>query len=113
MTEQAIYEGWAIVELFGHNMIAGFISEQIVGGAPFVRVDVPETANQKAYSKFYNSTAIYGITPTTEETVRVAVAQLQPRPVETWVVPSRQRQLPSSQQDFFGDDGDDENIFPD
>jgi hypothetical protein len=114
MQEKTTYEGWAIIELFGHNMIAGFISEQVIGGAPFVRVDVPKTADQEAYTKFYGGAAIYGITPTTEDTVRTAVAQLQPRPVATWVVPT-QRQL-SSQRDFFEEDDsfdeEDEKIFP-
>ena len=33
---------WAIVELFGHQRIAGKISEHAVGGCSFVRIDVPE-----------------------------------------------------------------------
>lgn len=33
---------WAIVELFGHQRIAGRISEQVFGGTNLIRVDVPE-----------------------------------------------------------------------
>ena len=33
---------WAIVEIFGHQRIAGFLSEQTIGGQSFVRVDVPD-----------------------------------------------------------------------
>lgn len=99
MTEQQSYEGWAIVELFGRNMIAGHVSEQQIGGASFVRVDVPATAAQPAFTKFFGAQAIYGITPTTEEIARAAAARLHTRPVECWVVPI-QRQLPS-QEDFF------------
>lgn len=55
MSEET-FEGWAIVELFGHNMIAGLLSEQSIGGA-----------------------AVYAITPTTEEVVRAAAAKLAVR----------------------------------
>ncbi len=35
------FEQFAIVELFGHQIIAGLVSEQVIGGQGFVRVDVP------------------------------------------------------------------------
>lgn len=35
-TPQEIIDTWALVELFGHNKIAG----QVKTGAPFIRVDV-------------------------------------------------------------------------
>jgi hypothetical protein len=41
---------WAIVELFGHQRIAGQISEQAFGGGAMVRVDVPQiTVTETAY----------------------------------------------------------------
>lgn len=33
---------WAVLELFGHQRIAGKVSEHVFGGANLVRVDVPE-----------------------------------------------------------------------
>lgn len=33
---------WGVLELFGHQRIAGRISEQVFGGANLIRVDVPE-----------------------------------------------------------------------
>ncbi|MGC4059383.1 MAG: hypothetical protein QM749_00390 [Aquabacterium sp.] len=41
---QALY---AIVELFGHQKIAGHISEQTFGGQAMVRVDVPEVTYEE------------------------------------------------------------------
>lgn len=35
------FEGWAILELMGHRRLAGYLREQQVGGAAFVRIDVP------------------------------------------------------------------------
>ena len=35
------FDHWCIVELFGHNQIAGKVTEQAIGGQSFVRVDVP------------------------------------------------------------------------
>ena len=37
------FEGFAIVELMGRNVIAGYVSEQVIAGAALLRVDVPAT----------------------------------------------------------------------
>ena len=78
------FEGWAIVELFGHNMIAGLLSEQSIGGASFVRVDVPAVDGAEGFTKFYGGAAVYAITPTTEEVARAATSKLAVRPVTPW-----------------------------
>lgn len=39
---QAKFEGWAIVELFGHQREAGFITTQYFGNAAMFQLDVPE-----------------------------------------------------------------------
>lgn len=52
MTEdQKLERCWAIVELFGHSKIAGEISEQTIAGGPFLRVDVPETERESAFTR--------------------------------------------------------------
>jgi hypothetical protein len=33
------FEEWALLELFGHQRLAGRVTEQQLGGASFVRVD--------------------------------------------------------------------------
>lgn len=53
------FEAHAIVELMGHSRIAGRVSEQVIGGASMLRVDVPKTARCEAYTKFYSSGAVY------------------------------------------------------
>ena len=61
------FDLWCMVELFGHNKIAGKCTEQNIAGVNMLRVDVPETDKQPAFTKFYNGTAIYAINPITEE----------------------------------------------
>lgn len=95
MDENTTFEGWMILELFGHNMIAGFISEQSIGGASFVRVDVPDLDGKDGFTKFFNGSAVYAMTPTTEAVARQAAGNLTVRPVTPWVVPDARRELPA------------------
>lgn len=93
MTEQKGFEAWGIVEVMGHQAYAGLVSEQAVGGASFVRVDVPEvpadpeagTSKQDAFTKLLGSGAIYAITPVSEEVARAAVRRLQAKPVTIYM----------------------------
>jgi hypothetical protein len=39
---QSRFEGWAVVEMFGHQKIAGFVTTENFGAACLFRVDVPE-----------------------------------------------------------------------
>ena len=84
MQVQEKFEQWAIIELFGHAKIAGHASEQNIGGVNMVRVDVPETETQPAFTRFFGGNAIYSINPCDEETVRHFVKQIQAKPVESY-----------------------------
>jgi hypothetical protein len=100
-----------IVELMGHNRIAGLVSEQELGGTKFVRVDVPEIEGQQAFTKLYGAAAIYAVTPTDEATMLQAVRAFRSVPIERWtldVVPTRA--LLHDPEDYdYSDDGDDED----
>lgn len=98
------FEQWCIVELFGHNIMAGLVSEQVIGGQSFVRVDVPATADQPAFTKFFGSGAIYAMTPTDETTARAAVVGLRQRPIETYKLNLPQLQAPSRDGNELDDD---------
>lgn len=80
MTDREPFEGWAIVELMGHRRLAGQISEQEVAGTAFLRLDVPAAAGD-GVTQFYSTSAIYCITPTTEEIARKIGARSVPAPV--------------------------------
>lgn len=74
-------EFWAVVELFGHQQLAGKLKGEVVGSASFVRVDVPETENSLAFTRILNPSAIYAINPCDEETARYMVNNLRAEPV--------------------------------
>ena len=83
------FEGWAILELMGHRRLAGYVREQDVAGASFVRIDVPraDVENEALATQFYAPAAVYCITPTTEETARRVAVLAHPTPVKQWELP--------------------------
>jgi len=95
------FEQFAIVELFGHSIIAGKVSEQVIGGQGFVRVDVPTIDEEKGFTKFYGAGAIYAITPCNEEAMLAAVQGLRTKPIDVW-------KLHLPQLTVRADDGDDD-----
>ena len=104
-----------VVDLMGHVVVAGFLSEQAIGGASFIRLDVPEIEGQKAYTKFYGPSAVYSITPVDHETMLTAVRAYCHQPIDVYrlVVPVRQ-QIPAGPDDpfdeHFGDDDDEVDL---
>lgn len=114
-SEATTFEGHAIIELFGHNIIAGYCCEQVIAGSAMLRVDVPDVGDKPGFTKFFSASAIYAITPTTEEHARQAAERIDVRPVRQWIVPERPA-LPVSQAepgpgddlDAWHDDYDDE-----
>lgn len=107
------FEQFAIVELFGHNIIAGKVTEQVIGGQGFVRVDVPTVDDHEGFTKFYGAGAIYAITPCDEKAMLAAVQGLRQKPIDVWKLNLPQLQVPINQRnenaddDFDQDEGDD------
>ena len=89
MSDSKTFESWAIVELLGHRQFAGFVSEQPIGGASFIRVDVPTlVANGEqlpAFTKLLAAASIYAISPCTEETARAFAAQSRTAGYTLWL----------------------------
>lgn len=89
------FKGWAILELMGHRRLAGLVSEQEIGGSGFLRLDVPGPSTSDGPSgpsdfiatQFYSPSAVYCLTPTSEEMARAVAASNQPRPVQRWELP--------------------------
>lgn len=91
MNDANKFEAWAIVEVMGHRQFAGFVSEQSIGGASFVRVDVPELeADGEAlpgFTKLLGAGSIYAISPCSEETARAFAAANRARSFSLYEAP--------------------------
>jgi hypothetical protein len=105
--DQATFDGWAILEIFGHQRYAGRVKTEAYGQSVFWRIDVPPLepreristcyecigntscppgtiVQEKAvqgYSKLFGSGAIYCLTPCTQEAAMKAVEDMQARPL--------------------------------
>lgn len=66
-------EGWVILELMGHRRLAGHVTETTVAGAPMLRIDIPR-GERETLTQFYGGSAIYCITPCSEELARRVAA---------------------------------------
>lgn len=102
----AKFESWAIIELFGHQRIAGKVTEQTIGGCAFIRVDVPACDGVAAFTKFFTQGAIYALTPCDEPAAMAAVKYFRAQPINPFVLPV-DRQLPAPDYD---EDLDDEGL---
>lgn len=71
---------WAIVELMGHVVIAGEISEEVKFGKSLLRLDYPSTETRPAFTQWINPDSLYRITPTTEEIAQAIAIRSDPRP---------------------------------
>jgi len=80
------FEQWAIVEIFGHDMYAGRVTEGVIGGCSFVRVDIPKIGELEGFTKFFGQGAIYGMTIVDEQTARIKAAALCKQPMDSWSV---------------------------
>jgi hypothetical protein len=76
--------GWVILELMGHRVLAGWLSEQTIAGVAFLRIDVPTDGDVPEGTQIYAPSAVYCITPTTEDTARRMARGRRPAPVARW-----------------------------
>lgn len=82
--DQERFEAWGLLELFGHQRLAGRLTDQAIGGCHFIRIDVPEVDGQAGYTRFFTNGAIYGITVTTEDVARRMAAALRAKPIQAY-----------------------------
>ena len=61
------FEHWGLVELMGHQRIAGLVTETEIGGKTFLRVDVPDEKGETRFTRFYSPDAVYCISPTDKQ----------------------------------------------
>jgi uncharacterized protein (DUF362 family) len=57
---------YALVELIGRQQIAGLVSDAMIEGAPFIKLEVPATKVHRKYTMYFSIESVYGITPIQE-----------------------------------------------
>jgi hypothetical protein len=87
-------KSWALVELFGHQRIVGFLSQQSFGTGVLFRVDVPDLIKdgkivREGFTRYFGISAIYSITPVSEEIVRQLLPNVDGTPGEARALSSR------------------------
>jgi hypothetical protein len=83
MSEQK-FDMWCVIELFGHQVITGRVTERTIGGGALIQVDVPETTKNKPFTKLFHQNAIYAITPVAEEYARQMAESIQAPPLNVY-----------------------------
>lgn len=84
MNDSKSLDLFCIVELFGHQKIAGRCTEQNIAGTNMLRVDVPAVEGMPGFTRLFGSAAIYAINPVDEETCNYFAKQLQVKPIQAW-----------------------------
>jgi hypothetical protein len=123
--EQGSLDGHYIIELFGHQKIAGYVKTVSLGGDCLLRVGVPEIKYQRgriackppveetipAFTKFYNPKAVYSMSPVSAELCEKAMQSFRAEPINTFEF--RQAALPAPDDTDTMDAGvdDDELAF--
>lgn len=87
-------KAWALVEIFGHTRIVGFLSQQAFGSGVLFRVDVPDLTSsgkviRQGFTRYFGLAAIYSITPISEEMVRQLLPNIDGTPGEARALSSR------------------------
>ncbi len=111
--QQAKFDGWAIVDVLGHQRYVGYVTTEAYGQAVLFRIDVPAlearervtkqpgyvgdgycpagtTVKEGAiegYTKLIGSGSIYAITPCTQDAALKAVDEMQRRPLMSVKLP--------------------------
>ena len=81
------FETWAIVELMGHQRVAGLVSERQVAGAGFLQIDVHDATDGKVlFSRLVNPSSIYAINPV-DKVIALAAGEYSARPITRFDLP--------------------------
>jgi hypothetical protein len=119
MEEQKPDAMFAIVEVMGHQTYAGKLTEQVLAGAGFIRVDVPEIPEngryaeaQPGFTKLISPASIYAITPCSEEVAVAAARRTRSAPMNLLAIPAaREKVVAATATDDDYDPDDDDSRF--
>jgi len=136
-TTQAKFDGWAIVDVLGHQRYVGYVTTEAYGAAVLFRIDVPALDEREretrrpgygpdgvwlpagtlvkegavpGYTKLIGAGSIYAITPCTKDAALAAVEESQRRPFMSVTLPPNAALPPHEGAD---DDSDDDGLDAD
>jgi len=112
MSKQDNFSTWAIVELFGHQQIAGEVNEYTIGSSTWIRVTVPSTERQDQFDRFLNPSAIYAINPVDEEIAKMRANKLEVSPISRWDLPESIREAIKQHQEAITAGSDEDDDLP-
>lgn len=108
---------WAILELMGHQRIAGALSQDVTSGLPLVRVDVPavtrmvsvwrngayveEPRTMPAHSRSLSASAIYAINWVDEAAARLAAVEIMASPLKLFSLQSALESVPEPDRQYL------------
>lgn len=125
MEAQAKFEGWAVLEIMGHNIEIGFVTTEYFGGPALFRVDRPSFEDREhtltkpewidgkwcgvgsvvmrkgseGNTVYVGPSSIFRMRPCTEEAARVAIENAFPAPIKILMLAEAKR-LQSSNDDY-------------
>lgn len=88
--QQAVTDGfdqWCVVELMGHLKLAGHVTEAQIGGASFLRIDVPNAEGETSYTRYFGAGSVYSITPVTKDVCLAVAQRSNQKPAFAWDLP--------------------------
>lgn len=130
--QQARFDGWAIVDVLGHQRYVGYVTTDAYGAAVLFRIDVPALEERErvtkapgyiqgrgycpagttvkegavaGYTKLIGAGSVYAITPCTKEAALEALEQSQPRPLMSVALPPERALAASDDNDALNDAG--------
>jgi len=131
----AKFEGWAVLELFGHQREAGYVTTQYYGNVAMFQLDVPEltereyvlerpewgpeamipagsTVKKEAVpgrTRLINPSAVYAMNPCSEEAVRKALETGARREIKVVQLAEGKKLIPAPQDDAESFEQEDED----
>lgn len=110
-SESEKFDEWAIVDVMGHQRFTGRVTEHVIAGQGFIRVDVPNEDGSVAFTKLLGTASIYAISPVSQEVALKMNAGRKVTPIEAYALPEPS---PSRQSTMYRDpDEDYDDCFDD
>lgn len=98
-TDTPTFAEWVILEILGHRRMAGYLTEQQIAGAGFLRLDIPAADGQGVVTQYYAPSSIYAIHPTTKAIAQHVAQTYRPAPVQHWELPAAEPAEPTYRVD--------------